>query len=149
MKVQLKPEPVFTINVGEQTLGRFRKSSAWEGFMKLESEEKPRQFLIVMTEQSSTTQAIETLMGEILGSSNGSEYLIVAASPDLILKLKEAGESVPVGAAPISRDQLSRWHEGIRVLMEQAGVESSPLIAEVFRAWESTGVPVGASDQGE
>jgi hypothetical protein len=135
MKVNLKAESVFTISVGEQSLGRFRKMSSWEGFMKLESEDEPRQFLIVMTEQSRMTQELENLMGEFFGSASGNEYVVVAASPDLIAKLKDAA-GVPKAPATVKAWAHPCPHSTGQVLLPQGSICTN------CGAKEPPGVPV-------
>jgi hypothetical protein len=89
MKAQLKRNEIFTLSVGVLTLANLEAQSTWEGMTKLVAPDG--QILIVSgLKKGSFGDTFDAIFGDVFGAGNDSDVVILMASPELALKLRDS-----------------------------------------------------------
>ena len=82
MKVTMKAENKFTLEVGDKSFPNMRLTSRWEGFMKLEG---PHGVAIVADDRGPMTRAFDELF-----EREASGLTVIKASPEIAAALRAA-----------------------------------------------------------
>lgn len=91
MQVTLKPEPVFTVTMGDNTVERMRQTGAWKGFIELTAEDG-KGTLYLLDPRAAVRRALDHAW------DNAWDAQVISGSPELIARLQRGLPTTAPGA---------------------------------------------------